>query len=281
MLRRMTLALIAAMLAAAFRPPAAHAHAQMFSVAVGRHGFENVPDYTLFVEAGHEVTLTFTYADMDLDDDNPHDIRIKGPGTEDLPTVRVSRDQPTATITFVPKKTGTLRLLCIIPCLGMENLVGGMLKVQRPRATGAPTVLSLDLTPRDDGSVLARIALQAEGEEPLADMPVTVLLRTSLGGDLVLANPTTMEDGSAAVKIPTSGAGTMRITAYFEGGNGLAYAEARGEISVPGAAVVHQPGALASPSAPPALALALLVVLGGVWATYAYVAYQLARIRRG
>jgi hypothetical protein len=42
----------------------------------------------------------------------------------------------------------------------------------------------------------------------------------------------------------------------------------------------HQLGPLSAPTAPPALALALLVVLGGVWATYGFVVYQVVRIRR-
>ena len=105
-------------------------------------------------------------------------------------------------------------------------------------------------------------------------------LRTSLGGDLVLGTPTTMEGGSAIVKIPATGSEHLKITAAFEGGNGLAYAEASSEITAPGLPMEHQPGALSAPTAPPTLALALLVVLGGVWATYGFVVYQVVRIRR-
>jgi hypothetical protein len=281
MIRRFVLALIVVIWAAALHPPVAHAHAQRFTVAVGQNGFESAVDYTLHVEAGHEVTLTFTYADGDLADDNPHDIKIKGPGTDDLPTVTVSRDNPTVTITFTPKKTGTLRIVCIVPCIGMENLVGGVIKVVKPKAIGAPISLSLDLTPRDDGNVLARATVLDANGNPLADQPVIFTLRTSLGGDLVLGTPTTMESGSAVVKIPATGSEKLKVTAAFEGGNGLAYAEASSEISAPGLPMQHPPGALADPTAPPALALALLVVLGGVWATYGFVTYQVVRICRG
>mgnify|MGYP000280096466 CR=1 FL=1 len=279
MLRPFTLALLVTVLAAALRPPAAHAHAQRVSISVGRNGFESVVDYTLDVEAGHEVSLTFTYADGDLEDDNPHDIRLKGLGLE-LPTVRVSRDQPTATLTFTPEKTGRLRLLCVVPCLGMENLVGGVIKAAKPRATGAPTSLTLELRPRDDGSLLARATLLDAGGGPLTNAPIVFTQRTALGGDLVLGRPTTMEDGGAVVKIPATGSEAIRVTAAFEGGDGLAYAEAYGEITAPGQPMAHQPGPLAAPTAPPALALTLLIVLGGVWTTYGFVVVQLVRIRR-
>ena len=72
MFRRLILVLTVTLLVTSLRPPVAHAHAQMFTIAVGRNGFEDAVDYTLNVEAGHEVTLTFTYADCDLADDNPH-----------------------------------------------------------------------------------------------------------------------------------------------------------------------------------------------------------------
>jgi hypothetical protein len=281
MMRRLAFALtLVALLIAALRPSVAHAHAQMFTVSVGRNGFENAVDYMLNVEAGHEVTLTFTYADGDLAEDNAHDIKIKGPGVDDLPVVRVSRDNPTATITFIPEKTGTLRIVCIVPCIGMEQLVGGVIKVVKPKATGAPVSLALDLTPREDGNVLARATLLDENGNPLADQPVIFTLRTSLGGDLVLGAPTTMDSGSAVVKIPATGSERLRVTAAFEGGNGLAYGEASSEIIAPGPPMEHRPGALSAPTAPPTLALTLLVVLGGVWATYGYVVYQVVRIRR-
>ncbi len=281
MIRRFAFALtLVALLVAALRPPVAHAHAQMFTIAVGRNGFENVVDYTLDVEAGHEVTLTFTYADGDLADDNPHEIKIKGPGLGDLPTVTISRDHPTATVTFTPKKTGTLHIVCIVPCIGMEQLVGGQIKVVKPKATGAPVSLTLDLTPRDDGSVLARATVQDASGNPIANAPVIFTLHTSLGGDLVLGAPTTMEGGSAVLKIPATGSEKLRITASFEGGYGFAYAEASSETTAPGLPMRHEPGPLSAPTAPPALALALLVVLGGVWATYGFVVYQIVRIRR-
>lgn len=281
MIRRLALAFTLATLLAAFaHPSTAHAHAQMFAVSVGRNGFDGAIEYTLDVEAGHEVTITFNYADGDMSADNAHDIRIKGAGLE-LPTVRLSKDRPTASITFTPTKSGTLRILCIVPCIGMENLVGGRIKVVKPRATGAATSLTLELSPRDDGSILARAKLLDAKGNPMADAPIIFTLRTSLGGDLVLGTPTTIDNGSAVVKIPTVGSETLKVTAAFEGGNGIAYSDAYAEITAPGLPMQHQPAPLSAPTAPPALAIAILIVLGGVWAAYAVVAGQIVGIRRG
>ncbi len=281
MFRRLSSALIiAALLAFALRPPVAHAHTQLFTVAVSQNGFENMVDYTLDVEAGHLVVITFAYADMDMADDNPHEIKIKGPGAEDLPTVTVSREHPTATINFTPKATGTLRFVCVIPCRGMENLVGGQIKVLKLKAAGAPVGLALDLLPRDDGSVLARATLHDPRGSPLVDVPVAFILHTSVGGDLVLGTPKTIDNGSAVLKIPATGADSVRVTATFDGGNGLAYAETSEELALSSPAMLHPLDPLSTPTAPPALALALLVVLGGVWITYSFVVYQVIRIRR-
>lgn len=280
MSRRLLSALIiTTLLLFAFRPPAAHAHTQTFTVTVSQYGFESVVDYQLDVEAGHPVVLTFTYADMDMTDDNPHEIKIKGPGVDDLPTVTVSREKPTATIDFTPKATGTLHFVCVVPCRGMENLVGGQIKVLRPKATGASVALALDLSPREDGSVLARATLHDARGSPLVDAPVAFVLHTSVGGDLVLGNPKTIDNGSAVLKIPATGAESVRVTASFDGGNGLAYAETSQELALSVPAMAHPLDPLSTPTAPPALALALLVVLGGVWATYSFVVFQIIRIR--
>ncbi len=279
MLRRFALALmLASAFIAATRPTVVHAHSQAVHIAVSRNGFNDSVLYMIDIEAGHEVTITFTYADDDMAEDNAHEVKITGAGL-DLPTVRVSKDNPVATITFTPTKTGKLRIICILPCVGMENLVGGLLKVEKPKATGKLVLLALDLTPREDGSILARVTLMDKNQAPLEGKPVIFSLRTSVGGDLVLATPTTMENGSAVVKIPASAGKVVSVKAEFEGGDGLAYAVASNEIEASGQPLEYRPGPLSSPAPPPSLALLFLILLGGIWITYGYVAYQATRFR--
>lgn len=279
MLRKFTLAL---MLASAFltatRSTVVHAHSQAVLIAVSRNGFNDSVLYMTDIEAGHEVTITFTYADDDMAEDNAHEVRITGAGL-DLATVRVSKDNPVATITFTPTRTGKLRIICVLPCIGMENLVGGLLKVEKPKAMGEPVSLALDLTPREDGSILARATLTDKNQDPLKGKPVIFSLRTSVGGDLILETPTTIENGSAVVKIPASAGKTLNVTAEFEGGEGLAYAASSDEIETPGQPTEYHPRSLSSPTPSPTLALLFLVLLGGIWVTYGYIAYQAIRFR--
>ncbi|MBI3160082.1 MAG: hypothetical protein HYZ26_10845 [Chloroflexi bacterium] len=277
MKRRLSLALSIALLAASLHPFRVHAHPQGISISVGQFGFEGAPDFAVEVEAGHEVTLTFIYADLGLASDNPHIIRIEGLEL-DLPDVVVSRENPRATITFIATETGTLRILCIVPCVGMERLVGGQIRVVKPRATGAASILTITLEPRNDGSVLARVSLMDARGNPMRGVPIVFSQSTSVGGVLDLGAPVTMDDGSAVMRIPAAGNQEIWVTASFEGGNGLAYAETSARLAVTGTPMEHPLGALSSPAPPLVLALTLLVVLGGIWATYGYVFYQVGRI---
>ncbi len=281
MLHKFALSLLLALaFASAAQPVVVQAHSQRVNITVGRNGFNNSVLYTIDIEAGHEVTITFIYGDDDMGEDNAHEIRIRGAGLE-LPAVRVSKDNPIAKITFTPTRTGKLRILCVVPCIGMENLVGGLIKVEKPRATGEVVLLALDLTPREDGSILARATLMDKDKFPLAGKPVAFMLRTSVGGDLLLGTPTTIENGSAVVKIPASAGKLVSITAEFEGGDGLAYAASSSEIEALGEPVEYHPGPLSLPSPPLTLAFLFLFLLGGIWAAYAYVAYQVLRFRQG
>lgn len=272
---RLALALMLALI----RPVPAHAHSQGLVVSVSRHGFERMVNYEVEVEAGHPVTLAFTYADDDLEQDNPHEIRVQGPGLS-LPNVLVSRSQPTASLTFTPTATGTLRIICIVPCLGMENLIGA-LRVTRPRATGRGTQLTLELTAKEEGAVLAQVQLTDASGSPLADQPVELLRRTSVGGELVMARPSTMDDGTAAALFYALEPGSVEVLAYYPGGGGYASAEVQQAIEAAGVHMDHLPSGLAAPAPPPAFALILILVVGGVWSAYAFVVVQLVRIARG
>lgn len=261
-------------------PFSARAHAQNIEISVSREGFDHMANYTVDVEAGHQVTVTFTYADDDLDTDNPHELQILGAGV-DLPTVTVSREHPRAEITFTATQTGTLTIICIVPCIGMEKLVGGTIHVIKPKETGLSTSLALELSSSNGESALARVMLSDPRGSPVSGVPVIFTLHTSVGGELVLGTPLTAEDGSAELMIPGTPGQTLRVSASFEGGNGFASSRYQAELTMPGAPAAIPLGALSSPTPPPVLAIVLLVVLGGIWLTYATVVFQVFRIRNG
>lgn len=278
MLRRFLRVFFTILAIAVLLPFSVHAHAQNIEISVSREGFDHMANYTVDVEAGHQVTITFNYADDDLDADNPHEIQILGAGVN-LPTVTVSRENPRAEITFTATQTGTLTILCIVPCIGMEKLVGGTIHVIKPKESGASTSLGLELSSSNDGSALAQVMLVDYRGSPISGVPVTFTLHTSVGGELVLGSSFTAEDGSAELAIPATAGQTLRVSASFEGGNGLAASQYQAEIKMPGEAVVNPVGVLSSPTPPPALAIILLVVLGGIWITYGGVVFQVFRIR--
>lgn len=280
MLRKKMHVVISALIIALLFPLPVHAHGQAVTISVGRDGYDDMVNYKVDVEAGHEVTITFTYDDADLATDNPHEIQILGAGV-DLPTVTVSRDHPVATITFTPTQTGTLTILCIVPCIGMEKLVGGSIHVVKPKEGGLSTSLALALSPRDEESALATVTLVDARGDPISGVPVTFTLHTSVGGELELGSPITREDGTAVLKISAAPGQSLLISAAFEGGNGLGFSEFSSEITMPGDPETTPIGSLSSPTPPPVLALILLIVLGGIWVTYGTVVYQVFRIRSG
>jgi hypothetical protein len=280
MLRKMTLALTAALLASAFHPIYVQAHAQNISISVGHEGFNQMADYVVEVEAGHEVTITFTYADGDLAGDNPHQIQVVGPGL-DLPTVSLSRDKPTASITFTPTQTGTINIYCIIPCVGMEFMTSGKIKAIAPENSGTPTFLALELTPREDGNALAQAILHDPNGGLAAGALLVFKQRTTFGGEIELGTWVTAADGSAAVAIPSMAGQTLEVSAEFAGGNGVGSTQVTANLTVPGVPAVHPIGALSSATPPPMLALLLVIVLGSIWAVYGTVVFQVFRISKG
>lgn len=280
MLRIKFQVLVSVLLITLLIPLPVHAHGQAITISVGRDGFDDMVNYTVDVEAGHEVTITFTYDDEDLQTDNPHEIQILGAGVN-LPTVTVSREDPVAEITFTPTQTGTLTILCIVPCIGMEKLVGGAIKVVKPKETGLSTSLALVLSPADEQSAIAQVTLVDARGDPISGVPVTFTLHTSVGGELELGSPITTEDGTAVLNISTTPGQALQVSAAFEGGSGYGFSEYSAEITMPGEPVTNPIGPLSSPTPPPVLALILLIVLGGIWITYGSVVYQVFRIRSG
>ncbi len=278
MFRRILRVLFTILAVAVLLPFSARAHAQNIEISVSREGFDHMANYTVDVEAGHQVTITFNYADDDLDTDNPHELQILGAGVN-LPTVTVSRENPRAEITFTATQTGTLTILCIVPCIGMEKLVGGTIHVIKPKESGASTSLGLQLSSSNDESALARVMLADSRGSPISGVPVTFTLHTSVGGELILGTSLTAGDGSAELIIPATAGQTLRVSASFEGGNGFTSSQYQAEIKMPGEAVANPVGVLSSPTPPPVLAIILLVVLGGIWLTYGSVVFQVFRIR--
>ncbi len=154
-------------------------------------------------------------------------------------------------------------------------------------AAPAPARVLLQAQTAADGSVRVTATVLDSGGSPVRDAPVTFRARTAFGW-LIVGEASTSKDGQAHVTVAPANAGEVSVEAGED-------ATARAAILVgertvpepqirPGENVLRglspQPG-LISPYPIPLQVGFLGVILGGVWATYGYVAWLLLRISQG
>jgi len=142
--------------------------------------------------------------------------------------------------------------------------------------------LSLDLAPSAGGVVIARARAQDQEGRPIAGAQIEFRARTALGGVLPLAAATTDAQGQAEARLQLGEGRQVTLEAVFTDQKSLGPAAASAALEIPGVPQVEPLGnGLTSPTPPIELVALLGVLVGGVWATYGYVLYQLYRIRRG
>ncbi|MDR7568711.1 MAG: Ig-like domain-containing protein [Armatimonadota bacterium] len=156
-----------------------------------------------------------------------------------------------------------------------------------PTWAGEPARVTLKLAAGPDGAQwITALVTDAEGA-PVPEASVVFKLRTAFGW-LTLAEQPTDASGQARIRLP---AGTWATEVLAESGD----VEGVGAILTVGArspgpprirpgpdvlrALSPQPGFI-SPRPVPELVALLGLVLGGIWATYGYVAWLLRRIHR-
>ncbi len=174
----------------------------------------------------------------------------------------------------------------------------GMVSRSKPGATvklafeKEPTRLALDLQKGEEGSWRVVATLTDGRGRPLANRSVLLWVNTAFGR-LSLGSFPTDGQGVASVTVPGRRVGLLKVVGEFRGGGGLA--ASRGEVALdlgPGRPLEERPGIpilgqlspqpnLISPSPPLGLLFLLGLVLGGIWATYGYVFYQLSQIKKG
>ena len=132
--------------------------------------------------------------------------------------------------------------------------------------------------------VVATAKLNAK---PLANASVAFFVQRTFGR-LSLGADTTLDDGTAAVALPTDlpgGAnGQLQIIAEVKAAPSYAATEIRAELTGGTSKVPEAdpfPRALWAPRAPLGLILTLVTLLSIVWSTYAFVITQLIKIRKG
>ena len=289
-------------------PPAgASEQIKSFAVIVNRYGF-NGTDKTLSLNLvqGDAVHIMFVYGDEDLPYDNPHVIFLVG---YDLGTTVISRSDPIAALDFIATKTGTFAFYCLVPCVGMENLEYGAAVVV-PRPPGSlPTTLDVALDGVTvQGQSVNMAATLAQGSQPVSNARVDFYVSTTFG-PMRVGRAITDEKGLARIGYRFTASGNLAVIAAFEGTESLApsgkqlnvFVEPRPDEPIvvgilPDAMGENRPTlpyALGQNQIPdiravgvplsqslPVITLVLLIV-GSVWATYAYVFAQIRAIKRG
>lgn len=233
--------------------PARVAHAQAsgpakIRVEITDNGFKGVSGnfsgegegFTIAVEPGQEVELTFVWAHQAYVDD-AHAFVLKGYGLE---TPEINAANREATLKFVANKAGTFDLKCDVHCEVHERLIGS-LKVSRSSGTSAspaasaaaPSALSIRVPAAAE--LGQRVLLQARlldgSGQPLARAPVIFSVPTSFlnkSSDVVVAKALTDKEGRAAAEYEVRSAGQLTIQADYRGNERYAPAKASAELVV-------------------------------------------------
>lgn len=146
-------------------------------------------------------------------------------------------------------------------------------------AHAAGADLRLVLTLQED-QVVAHASLRDEQGQLMAGEKVAFALRTTLGGQLSLGTFATDEEGVATLRYPAGEVPSLTLEASYPP-QADDPVRAVASIDLPaGQQLPAVPTGLFSPNPPPIAILLLGLVVGGVWITYVWVAFQLLRILR-
>lgn len=255
-------------------------------VEVSREGLNGRPDLVIEAEQGQRVEMTFVWADMAVPD-NAHLIYIKG---YELSTDLLSSEHRTHTLSFVADAPGTFEVVCVWPCEGhLEALQGGRLRVTPVGGgTGGQSLTATGLAlrslgPEAGGAVRLRATLADDAGNPIPNVPVRFFVEAELAGTrglMEIGSAVTDSRGVASLVYAPTFPGEQRLTARFEGVGLYAESEGTARLDVPDAVPAYTSGPPGLAPLPRLAAAGLVALVLGVWATFAYVIYQVLRIRR-
>ena len=289
------------------KPTVGHDVTKHFTVVVSRNGFNGTSEpFVLNLVEGEMVHITFLYGDDDLSYDNPHVIFLVG---YDLRTSLISKSNPTATMEFMATRTGAFAFYCVIPCQGMMNLESGVIEVA-PRPAGTmPT--SVEITVQETAVQGQAVTIQAtlmQGSQPVPNVHVDFYLNTTFG-PMKIGTGETDHKGVARIGYKFFSSGQVTVKVQFAGSWSLAASSnqlnldveprregpvhvsilpgfsgesisslpfVRGQNRMPDLRLVGVPFSQGVP-----VITVIFLIVGSVWATYAYVFAQLRAIVRG
>ncbi|MEW6232151.1 MAG: c-type cytochrome [Chloroflexota bacterium] len=284
-------------------------------VEVSRNGFNNTPgEFRLEAEEGQEVEITFVYGERDLTQNNPHQILVTG---YNIDTGILDQENREVTVRFTATGAGEVSFMCILPCLGHSNLLGGRIVIQptaKPAAEAAGVTRRLDAPAQArSGRPLSLRALVEDGQgKPVGGTPVKFFIKVDffVNGLMEIGEAMTNDHGVAVLEYTPRLTGDIRVVARHEGGGrkatetattinlaessrpfyqpevGIKLPAPGPEIFVGLGSTLEATGSapMTSLRLPGGLLSWLLLLVGGVvlvWVTYFRVMYQLLRISEG
>jgi hypothetical protein len=272
---------------------ASQTQTKAFVIVVSRSGFNGTASrFVIEVNQGDKVRLTFVYGDWDLSQDNPHVITIDG---YNVVSPKLRRTTPNSTVEFVAGQSGDFRMHCSLPCLGMENLQEGLLRVNVGSGAGltktSTFITHVEVHPPNVLHIVANVV--DENGLPVAGVTVGFDVNTTLGlmevgtnitsadgvADYQYALPSTLERGIEVL---------FRGSGHYEPSNAT---EAFLPIVSPSSSAIVPPYVsgqnpmidlrLVGVEPIPAAVIVSLVILvvGSVWMVYIYAIKQIVGIR--
>ncbi len=267
----------------------AHAQAQepvKHRIEITDNGFNDQPDFTLEVEQGQVVELTFVFAQKNALADN-HVIAIRGLGLETNEINYYSRE---GTLKFVADKPGTFELGCELDCEVHGTLNKAHIKVKGGAggtSTRSAALVATKLAAYPSAWEVTRspvkltASLKDADGTPVSKATVRFLVETEFAGtkgEMEIGAAKTDANGTAATTYTPTFAGNQRITARFEGMGLYGESEQSLDVRVRSAA----PGYLVEPRGLEGVSdrvpLVIFALLLGIWSTFSYVLFQVFRI---
>lgn len=272
-------------------PWLAHAQSQepvKKRIEIVESGFNGNPDFTLELEQGRQVELTFVFAQKAALEDG-HIVVLKGYGLE---TPEINFHNKEATLKFVADKPGTFELTCDLDCEIHDKLKRGHIKVVGSAGSGSASAAALERTSisvfpsawqTNGAPVKVSANLTDASGAPVGKAMVRFYVQTEFAGTkglMEIGSAKTDAKGAAAISYKPTFTGKQDITARFEGMGLLGESEQSVQLQVlaaePAYAVAPRGLEGISDGAP----IGILVVITGIWSTFAFVLFHVYRISR-
>jgi len=193
-------------------------------IEVSRHGFNQTPgEFRLEVEAGQEVVITFVYGDGDQSDNNPHRIFITG---YNIFSAVLDRGNQESTVRFTANETGEVSFMCVLSCVGHDNLQKGTITIQQAtkpleeKEETSSALLSLVAEQSLSGQSLSlKASLRNSQDKPIVNAPVKFLIKVDFftTGLIEIGEAVTDDEGVAVLEYIPRQTGDVEVLARYKG----------------------------------------------------------------